>query len=214
MDPSGTFCPDASIALTPALRTSGLLYALPRESGLHAYSPSPHIVSAGYARHGNQPEKDAPAIAAAQDAVLAHSRAMYARPRLVVEEEIARLNGWPWPPASVAERLKLAAAPTVSEETPTVRASAPLRSAGPDTPDVGRSPKDGEDLRRQLRGLGVPIDIAERLVQKHAAGRILRQISWLPYRRADTPSRLLVAAIENDYAAPRTLPESTQETNS
>ena len=43
-------------------------------------------------------------VAAGREAVIAHSRATYARPREEVEREIALANGWEWPPRTLAER--------------------------------------------------------------------------------------------------------------
>ena len=70
-----------------------VVHELRRESGLDAFTPSPRILgteTVAEVPHVSPP----PILAAGRDAVLAHSRATYARPRQEVEDEIAQRNGW------------------------------------------------------------------------------------------------------------------------
>lgn len=68
-----------------------------RESGLHAFAPTPAILETMNAE-APEPEDERPHVRmATREAIVAHSRAAYARPRAEVEREIARLNGWPDP---------------------------------------------------------------------------------------------------------------------
>ena len=68
-----------------------------RETGLDGYTLSPDIVSYREADAKQRPTPTAPFRAAGREAVIATSRAKYARPRAEVEREIAMLNGWPLP---------------------------------------------------------------------------------------------------------------------
>jgi len=268
--PSGSFRPGAQVAVTPALRTSGLLLALPseelrslllvltfvtanghvhpsalelaqalrqpvgrtrarmrrlerflwqgrpllyelrRESGLHAYAPSPRIL--GTKQAAPIPATAAPGDrAAAREAVIARSRAAYARPRDEVEREIAERNGWPWPFRSIAEAheelrrkaLDRANAPPGQPSSPT-DLSPPL-SLIPMPTNLTQDPT--YELRQTLLLLGVPADQADTLLAHFDADRIRRQIEWLPFRRAKSPARLLVASIYNDYEPPAVLHE-------
>jgi hypothetical protein len=72
-----------------------LALALPAESGLDRYAPSPHIVAfierpptLAYSPTALQP------VAAGREAILAYSRAHYGRPRAEVEALIAQQMGW------------------------------------------------------------------------------------------------------------------------
>jgi len=144
-------------------------YRLHRESGLHAYAPSPRILGTEIEPEGVG-SSTAPALApAGKEAAIAHSRAAYARPRAEVEAEIARLNGW-----DVKEAVEL--------------------------PEV-----------RALRLLGVPGWQAEELLERCGPERVRQQVEWLPYRSARDPARLLVAAIQGDYAPPAGMSTPTNE---
>ena len=154
--PSGYFRPDATVTVRPALRTSGLLLALPpddvkslllmltfvtangwcrpavqnlptpcasarrrrgrgcsawrtsvagpaardrdqRESGMDGFALSPAVVGTEQAAPEPPPAPPLPPTAG-RDAIIAHSRALYARPRAEVERGIAERMGW-GPPA-------------------------------------------------------------------------------------------------------------------
>lgn len=95
-------------------RGQSLVTELNRQSGLDAYLPGRHVL-------GSRQETEAPAAAtplvlteprAGRDALIAHSRARYAAPRLEVEADIARRMGWGAPafeddPPAVAEEKRL-----------------------------------------------------------------------------------------------------------
>ena len=194
-----------------------LLHELRRESGLHAYSPSPRLLHVEHEPpHTPQESNAAPlARAAGREAVIAHSRATYARPRDEVEAEIARLNGWPWPfksPAQVQEELRqkarqiqenVANAPP-DKQPPDQSASSSLTLSpmNPTSTPNTMLPDPFADLRNELLTLGVPAEHVERLLASHDPDKIRQQIEWLPLRHANSPSRLLVAAIEHDYEPP------------
>ena len=82
-----------------------LLHEVRRDSGLHGWTPSPRILGMEHAPQETPPTSDAPVyVAAGREAVIAHSRATYARPRAEVEREMALANGWEWPPRTLGER--------------------------------------------------------------------------------------------------------------
>ncbi len=147
-----------------------------RQSGLNAYSPSPKIAKVRHlpvqgdlgdvsAHHGSRP--------AGREAVIAWSRARYARPleeveRIVEQQLHGSLSFLPPVPASVSDAGGVAA----------------------------------EEAYRALVLIGVATEEAERLVLTYGEGRVQQQISWLPHRHARRPDRYLVAAIEQGYGEP------------
>ena len=148
---------------------------LKRASGLDAYLPSPLVVAVREALPvPDTPDQSEIRKAAGREAVYAHTRATYARPRAEVERVIAEQMGW-------------------KEE-----------GDGPEAV-----------VRRRLSAVGIPREEADLILSHHPLERIERQLSWLPYRKAKSPARFLVAAIENDYEEPpvlrlkRAIPEST-----
>ncbi len=192
---------------------SPLLYELKRESGLDAYAPSPHILDIQHEPANWQAQPPAPAYRAARrEAVIAHSRAAYARPREEVEQEIAALNGWPWPSKSLAETLDTLRQEGLSPaNAPPMRSSAgPIPISSVTVPPMSNTPHKEQtpDLQMYLLALGVPQDQARDLLTRFDTARIRRQIEWLPWRKANHPARLLVAAIEGDYEAPAALRHS------
>lgn len=58
------------------------------------------------------------------------------------------------------------------------------------------------ELRRQLESAGVNRDQTYYLLGAYDRERIERQLVWLPYRNAKNPAGLLIAAIEGDYDEP------------
>lgn len=149
---------------------------LRRESGLHAFTPAPDVLCAVEAppRPQETPQELEGPRAAGREAVIAYSRARYARPRAEVEREMALRMGWEDADALRQEREREEAALT-----------------------------DGQrDLLGRLLGLGVERARALEMLAEHAPERIRRQVEWLPLRGAKNPARFLAAAIQGDYAAP------------
>lgn len=243
----GSWRPEAAVQLTPALRTSGFLAAIPPEelksllwlfsflsSNGDCLTPLGQIaaamrVSEGKARSrlerlaawqwqgrpvilathwgdkgegyalvpGFVPVQEEPSapltndqvpiVAAGREAVIAYSRAHYARPRAEVEAQIARDNGW-------EQRMP----------TPKKASGASIDNAAPaEAADVTEEPQ--QELVGLLQQQGLNQDQAVDLVSRFEAVRIRRQVQWLPYRRARNPGGLLIAAIEDDYEAPPAL---------
>lgn len=72
---------------------------------------------------------------------------------------------------------------------------------------LGHAPEETDDTpeglaRRRLSALGVGRDEADRLFLRHSVEEITDQLDWLPYRNAKNPARFVVAAVERHYAPP------------
>ncbi len=271
---NGTFRPQASLKLTPALRTSGLLLALPgedlknllflmsfltpngdciaalpqlaaamrisamkvrtrmhrllefkwqgeplvillhTESGLDTYTLNTRFVAYEHTEEP-VPEPPVPAYrAAGWEAIIAHSRAHYARPRAAVERLIAEQNGWPLPDevesaaggdaAVGAEEPRDSASGTIMD-TENLQPPAPEPQSQAPEGGVTASPRPRAHVKQQLLRLGIAADLAEELLSRFDLVRIQRQLRWLKYRKAKNPAGFLVAAIEDDYEAPAVL---------
>lgn len=147
---------------------------LRRDSGLHAFTPAPGLLTV-LEMPPEVPEPPAGlGVPAGREAVVAHSRALYARPRAEVEREMALRMGWEDGDALRQAREREEAALT----------------------------DDGRDLLTRLLGLGVERAKALELLGAHEPERICRQVEWLPLRGAKNPARFLVAAIAGNYEPP------------
>ena len=162
---------------------------LRRESGLHAWSPSPRLIALHHApSHG----VEEPTLRSAhRDTVIAASRKRYARPREEVEAEIARTNGWAYPFLSRAEVYQ--SQEEGKGEHGLLEAKEKSQDSDPHAPG----------LRNRLLTLGVKSEQVEMLLAQYQPERIERQIAWLPARNARNPTAFLLSAIEKDYAPPR-----------
>jgi hypothetical protein len=72
---------------------------------------------------------------------------------------------------------------------------------------LGHSPEEASDTplgeaRRGLVQLGVDRDTIDELIYTYPTEDILKQLAWLPERKARRPARFIVAAIEGNYGAP------------
>jgi hypothetical protein len=74
-----------------------LVHLIPRETGIDAYVPSDAVLSAVRIQQYVPETANALVATAGREAVIAHSREMYARPRAEVEREMAEMNGWELP---------------------------------------------------------------------------------------------------------------------
>ena len=234
----GTFRPSASMELSPTLRTSGLLQALPaedlkhlillltflspngdcapaisqvadalqttetairarlahltaflwqgepivrilpRETGMDAVTLSSHLIAFQHdppASFNTRP----PITAVGREAIIAHSRAIYARPRTDVEREIAEQMGWDYPATADEEAI-----------------CTPVEYAV-------------TTLRRRLLTVGVAKEQADALLSRYELADIEQQLDWLPYRHAKIPAKFVVAAIMGRYEVPPMLRAAT-----
>ena len=167
-----------------------LLHLLRRESGLHAWSPSSHLIAL---HHSPSQGVEEPTLRSAhRDTVIAFSRKRYTRPREEVEAEIARANGWAYPFLSRAEVYRSQTQEEGKDEKGLVDAQQKSQDSAPHV----------TDLRNRLLSLGVKSEQVEMLLAQYQPERIQRQIAWLPARNARNPVAFLLAAIEKDYASP------------
>jgi hypothetical protein len=143
-------------------------------AGMETFHPTPLVLGR---RESFPPPTAAQAAApAGSDAVIAASRAAYARPREEVERELRSVHGWPAP-----------------DEIKTFAAS---QQKVPENLDerwaVERLAKEKVDY-----------SLAVKLVREFGAECCLRQLRWLPYRKGiKDRKRYIVGAIQADYAAP------------
>lgn len=162
-----------------------------------AFSPSPAVVSTRY----EEPPQSAPSpplpasSPRSREETVAHSRSRYARPRAEVEREIARLNGWPEPPFEV-------------DAPNTVGEVKPANSSSPDVQEQGI-------VKDQLLRVGLNEEQADDLLNRFDSLRIRRQLSWLNYHpHVRNRAGFLIAAIEDNYAAPPILRFRTPDESS
>ena len=236
-EPTGRFLPQATVEVTPFLRTSGLLASLPaeevksllmlltfvtpngdilptlpqlaqalrlsprqaqlrlrqlaltswqgralvqdlrRENGLHAWTPSPHLLTTLSAQPGQiAPLQTSFVPVTGRETIVAQTRSLYTRPRQEVEEDIARRNGWNFPllPTSLTA----------------------------DTMNTLDLPPEAQEIRARLLATGLKSLQTDMLLARFDTERIRRQLDWLPARHARNPAAFLLAAIEKDYEPP------------
>jgi hypothetical protein len=150
-----------------------LVHEIKRPTGMDAYAPAPEILANVSWELDDPPiEPNGHLGLSVRDAIIAHSREQYTKPREEVEREIADFYGWPRPGDDQPS-------PSPAEEDP-----------------------ERADLRRRLFGIGIGGNQAERLLDEFPGERIRRQIEWLPYRNARDRARLLIAAIAADFEKP------------
>ncbi len=212
-----------------------LLHSHATASGMRFFTPSFHLLETRRSVVGPAPVGDERAQApepppaasqrptgaqavrnstgSAREAVVAHSRALYARPRAEVEAEIEAF----FASARAARGLAPSRLPGARQATPQVpsrvEATPPAQTAPPgsaNTPEVEAAPeaaftpeaREWLVLKRALVAVGVPDYRAGELLDTYPRGRIRRQLEWLPLRGARNPVAYLLAAIEQDYQAP------------
>lgn len=185
-------------------RSQPLLLSHTSPSGLRFFLPAPHLlemrrsvitpapsngerVRVPEVQHleRNHPEDGQ----RSREAVVAHSRSLYARPRAEVEAEIeAFLQSGRSGRGSIKVRTPPAWDKTTHEE----------KTPNTVTPEA----RKWLTLKRGLVELGIAASRADELLALYPQERIERQIRWLPLRQARSPVAYLLAAIEHDYAPP------------
>jgi len=70
-------------------------------------------------------------------------------------------------------------------------------------PDVPPLSPEQQKLRSELIGVGLLPEQADDLMKRFDAVRIHRQLAWLPLRMAKNKTGYLIAAVKDNYAAPR-----------
>lgn len=163
-----------------ALRWHNQAFVLPVKhgNGLDTFALAPGFVPT----FQNVPqEPPAPPLQGGfRDAVIAHSRRRYARPRAEVEAFVNR---------QLSRNAQLSGVLSAPEPT-----------------SVEPEDESRRALRNDLLGVGLEAAQADDLIARFDSIRIRRQLAWLPYRPVRNRAGFLIAAIKDDYEAPRTLP--------
>lgn len=225
--PPGALTPRAAVALSPSFRTGGLLGLLPAEdlkslvllltyvtANGDVVAALPQLadglrLSEGKAlvrlrRLGTLRWRDRPLVHE-----LARESGLTA---FALDDGLRTIEAAPLPEASPSEQaLPVPAGRAAVYEhvratyaTPRAEAeamvAAQLGHVGEETAIPGE-----EAIAERLARFGLPRDQAAELVARYGAEAVERQLKWLPYRKAQNPSRLLVASIEGDYGEPAML---------
>jgi hypothetical protein len=171
------------------------------QSGLEVFAPRPWLapVREDVAPLAGQPAQ-APLQAAPREAIIAHTRATYARPRAEVEREIEEGMGYGRDRQGRLHRMPVGAMPGLVPQAPEAAAfSAEERAA------ERAARREREEVREQLLKAGLQSEQAEALLAGYDLLRIRRQLMWLPYRKAKNSAGMLLASIKDDYEAPPAL---------
>lgn len=218
---SGYFRPDATVTLSRALRTSGLLLAVPPEEVKSLVLMLTFVTPNGWC------QPTVPQLADAMHVSEAKARAWMqrlldfrwqGRPLVTEIKRGSGMDGFTLSPAVVS----LQAAPEPLQEAipslpPSNRDTIIARSralyARPRA-EVERmiaeqmgwkEQGDGPEaqIRRKLLAVaGLMREQVDLLLERYPHERIERQLEWLPHRNAKSPARFLMAAVENDYDPP------------
>jgi hypothetical protein len=225
---AGRFVPGARLILQPALRSSGLLSALPDAEAARTL-----LFLLTFLTPNGDVRTSLPELAQAMG--LSENKARARMERLItlvwrgqpVVREVQHELGadtYTLSPHLLAVR-EAAGAPAAERTLPAYRAAGReavvarsraehatpraeaermvLEQLGHRPPEPGPDPSspEGAALNRLL-AVGVSHAVALHLVRDYPIGEVSAQLDWLPYRAAKNPARLVVAAIENDYDAP------------
>jgi hypothetical protein len=190
-----------------ALRWQGepLIAHFRSESGLETFSPLPGIAPVQENTASPPAYLPPPPIpVASREAVIAHSRAAYTRPRAEVEREIEERMNYARSDRAHHNPARFHPAADLS-----LRQSAPSQPVPPEpaplSPEEAEALRERQEVERLLLQAGLQREQAEALLAGYDLVRIRRQLMWLPYRRAKNPAGMLLAAIKDDYEAPPAL---------
>lgn len=85
------------------------------------------------------------------------------------------------------------------------------RKKGEEEAAVSALSPDEQKLKEELLLVGLLSEQAEDLMKRFDPVRILRQLAWLPFRLAKNKAGYLIAAIKDDYAAPKNLSRAPEQ---
>jgi hypothetical protein len=223
---NGTFRPAASLKVLPALRTSGLLKALPAAefktllclltflSPNGEISPSlPEMATAmGVSEREMRDRMERLCAFSWQGKALimcvARETALPAYTLvpdvLVAHEHMAYSEEATAPPMRAVSREVLIAQSRERYARPRAEVEQEIEQQfqrGTGLPEIDED-EALADLRRRLIAVGVANEQVSILFSRYDSQAIAQQLDWLPYRHANSPARYLFAAIQNDYQAP------------
>jgi len=219
--PSGYFRPEATVTISRALRTSGLLLALPPEEVKSLLLMLTFLTPNGWCQPAVQQLAGAMRVSEAKARARMKRLQDFRWQDQALVTEIKRDSGmdsFTLSPAVVglqdapepAHESAPALAPS-SRDMIIARSRALYARPRADVErmiaeqmgwkEVGDSPE--AQLRRRLMGVaGLLREQIDLLITQYPPERIERQLAWLPHRRAKSPARFLMAAIEDDYDPP------------
>ncbi len=219
--PSGSFRPQATVTVLPALRTSGLLLALPPDEVKSLLLMLTFVTPNGWCQPAVQQLADAMRVgvgkARARMGRLQDFR-WQGRPLVTEITRGSGMDGFTLSPAVVGlqdapEPPQEAAPPLPPSSRDVIIARSRAIYARPRAEveamiaeqmgwkEVGDGPE--AQLRRKLLNVaGLMRDQVDALLESYPHERVERQLDWLPHRNAKSPARFLMAAVENDYDPP------------
>ena len=181
-----------------------LLWHGKTESGLEFFSPLSSLAPVHEDAQAPSAYVPPPPIrAASREAVVAHSRAAYARSRAEVEAQIEEMMNYrkAQPPARHQPAKQHQAPTSVSPQRVEATAPVPVQALVL-SPEEQAALREHEEVSDLLQQVGLEAEQAEGLLEHYDTVRIRRQLMWLPYRRAKNPAGMLLAAVKDDYEAP------------
>jgi hypothetical protein len=215
------FVPAASLQITPALRTSGLLHGLepdalknllylltflspegrPQASLFHlakAMQSSHSKVKARMQRLSQAQWQGDPVIIESQSE---NGYLVYClHPRLIEYRHAPEIKPIPTPRSNSRERVIAHSRQHYARPRAEVERIV-AQQLGQDVSET----EEERRLRFRLESNGLNTEQARSLILSYDSEVIERQLEWLPYRQAKNPAGYLVAAVEGDYDEPRPL---------
>ncbi len=221
----GTFHPSAHLVITPMLRTSGLLSALPSEDLKNLLTVLTFVTPNGNCSPTIAELVQTMGVSAMKVRLRLNRLIAFQwrnEPLVYSLERESGMNGFApshslvgivsevpkppeEPPPIQSRREEVIALSREKYARPREEVEREIAELnGWEVPDqfATEEEKERNDLLRRLRTVGLERGQANEILSQYPAERIRRQLEWLPSRGARLPVRYLVAAIEGDYEAP------------
>lgn len=178
-----------------ALRWQEQPFVLPLKhgNGLDAFVLAPGFVPVQ--QNVPQEPQPAPLQGGFRDVIIAHSRRHYTKPRAEVEEFINSQLRRTSPPSPSSIKIPMPEQASIPV--------APASAVAVDEPQ--------RQLWAELLDVGLEAAQADDLLARFDPVRIKRQLAWLPYRPVRNRVGFLIAAVKDDYEAPRHLSRPVQQ---
>ncbi len=222
---SAAFHPDAHLVITPTLRTSGLLSALPSEDLKNLLYVLTFVTANGNCSPTLSELAQAMGVSAMKVRLRLNRLIAFQwrnEPLIYYLERESGMNGFTPSHSLVGSVSEV---PKPPEEPPPIQShrdeiitlsrekyARPREEVEREIAELNgweipeqfatEEEKERNELLRRLCAVGLERGQANEVLSHYPAERIRRQLDWLPSRRARLPVRYLVAAIEGDYEAP------------